>query len=252
MVRTRSRPYGLCHRPYTKAHIKGFGSSYLHVYACLLLCFMLVLASLVLGFAMLDALHGLDLVWLHPMPMRPCLDVTIWEASPDAGFLHTYTSLFALYDAMLTMFVRSTRWLSMHPYTLAHMSMHESCLLVYHPYFHTMKLWTFNPNLHLSLVDTTFCFLSWLFAFSHVCLLSCFFDCHVYHAYLFYPSFICSLHLILPLLICSFLVIAFACTHMEWGRMELWHSLLGESKKGENAGMWILLENLVFYLIQNT
>ena len=35
MVRTRSRAYGLCHHPYTKAHIKGFGSSYLHVYACL-------------------------------------------------------------------------------------------------------------------------------------------------------------------------------------------------------------------------
>ena len=47
MVRTRSRPYGLCHCPYTKAHIKGFGSSYLHVYACLLLCFMLMLTSLI-------------------------------------------------------------------------------------------------------------------------------------------------------------------------------------------------------------
>ena len=47
MVRTRSRPYGLCHRPYTKAHIKGFRSSYLHVYACLLLCFMLMLTSLI-------------------------------------------------------------------------------------------------------------------------------------------------------------------------------------------------------------
>ena len=33
MVRTRSRPYGLCHCTYTKAHIKGFGSLYLHVYA---------------------------------------------------------------------------------------------------------------------------------------------------------------------------------------------------------------------------
>ena len=39
MVRTRSRPHDLCHRPYIKAHIKGFGSSYLHVYTCLLLCF---------------------------------------------------------------------------------------------------------------------------------------------------------------------------------------------------------------------
>ena len=78
MVRTQSRPYGLCHRPYTKAHIQGFGSSYLHVYA------------------------------------------------------------------MPTMFVRITYWLSMHLYTLAHMSMHESCLLVCCPCFNTMKLWTFN------------------------------------------------------------------------------------------------------------
>ena len=82
MVRTQSRPYGLCHFPYTKAHIKGFGSPQFHVYACLLLCFMLVLASLVLGFATLDALSGFVVLWLHLMPMRPCLDVTIWDASP--------------------------------------------------------------------------------------------------------------------------------------------------------------------------
>ena len=56
---------------------KGLDHPYLHVYACLLLCFMFVLASLVLGFAVLDALHGLDLVWLCPTPMRPCSDVTI-------------------------------------------------------------------------------------------------------------------------------------------------------------------------------
>ena len=163
--RTRSRPYGLCNHPYTKAHIKGFGSSYFHVYACLLLRFMLVLVSLVLGFSMLDAFRGLDLVWLHPTPMRPCLDVTIWEASLDTGLLCTYPSLSASCDAMLTIFIRATRWLSMHLYTLAHMSMHESSLLVCHPYFNTMKLWTFVPNLHLSLADTTFCLLSCLFAF---------------------------------------------------------------------------------------
>ena len=51
LVRSQYRPCALYHRPYTKAHIKGFRSSYLHVYACLLLCFMLVLASLVIGFA---------------------------------------------------------------------------------------------------------------------------------------------------------------------------------------------------------
>ena len=61
---------------------KGLDHPILHVYACLLLCFMLVLASLVLSFAMLDALSGFVVAWLHLMPMRPCLGVTTWEASP--------------------------------------------------------------------------------------------------------------------------------------------------------------------------
>ena len=86
--------------------------------------------------------------------------------------MHTLP-LSASCDAMLTMFVRTTHWLSMHLYTLAHMSMHESCLLVCHPCFNTMKLWIFDPNLNLSLVDTTFCLLSCSFAFLLVCLLSC-------------------------------------------------------------------------------
>ena len=77
LVRTRSRPYGLCHRPYTLAHIKGFGSLVWHVYACLHLCFMLVLASLVPGLAMFGALRKLDLVWLHPTPIRPCSKVAL-------------------------------------------------------------------------------------------------------------------------------------------------------------------------------
>ena len=146
---------------------------------------------------------------------------------------------FASHDAMLTMLIYATRWLSMHLYTLAHMSMHESCLLVCHPCFNTMKLWTFNPNLHFSPVDTTFCLLSYLFAFLLVCLLSSFFACHVYHAYLLYAFFICFLHLFLPLLVCRFLAFAFACTHMKQGRIELGHGLLGTSKKGEDASMWI-------------
>ena len=81
VVRTRSRPYGLCHRPHTKAHIKGFGSSYLHVYVCLLLCFMLVLTSLVLGFATLDALSRHVVMWLHSTPVRSYLDATTQDAS---------------------------------------------------------------------------------------------------------------------------------------------------------------------------
>ena len=109
----------------------------------------------------------------------------------------------ALCDIMLTILVCATHWLFMHFYMLAYMSMHESCLLVCCPYFNTMKFWTFNSNLHSSLADTTFCLLSYLFAFSLVCLLSCFFACHVYHAYLLYASFIDSLHLFLPLLVSS-------------------------------------------------
>ena len=140
-------------------------------------------------------------------------------------------------DAMLTMFVRTIHWLSMHLYTVAHMSMHESCLLVCRLCFNTMKLWAFDPNLHLSLMDTTFYLLSCLFAFSLVCLLSYFFACHVYHAYLLYASFICFLHLFLPLLFCWFLV--FACTHNERGRMELQHGLPDASKKGKDASMGI-------------
>ena len=118
------------------------------------------------------------------------------------------------------------------------MSIRESCLLVCCPCFNKMKLWTFNSNLHLSLADTTFCLLSCLFAFLLICLHSCFSACHVYHAYLLYASFICSLHHFLSLLVCWFLVFAFACTHMEPGHMELGHDLLGVSKKGKDTSTW--------------
>ena len=100
LVRTRYRLCGLGHCPYTKAHVKGFGSSYLHVYACLLLCFMLVLASLVVDFATLDTLSGFVVVWLHSTPMRPCLDATTWDASPWCWLLCAYLSPFLLH-AML-------------------------------------------------------------------------------------------------------------------------------------------------------
>ena len=53
-----------------------------------------VLASLVLGFAMFNALSGFVVVWLHP---TPCLDVTTWDASPDARLLHAYLSPFSLH-----------------------------------------------------------------------------------------------------------------------------------------------------------
>ena len=135
---------------------------------------------------------------------------------------------FASCDDMLSMLVCATCWLYMHFYTLAYISMHESCLLVCRLCFNIMKLRTFD--LHLSPVDTTFCL-----PFLCVCLLSCLpssfliflfilwlimslaicYVCHAYHAYLLYASFICSLHLFLQFLVCWFLVFAFACTHME-------------------------------------
>ena len=154
------------------------------------------------------------------------------------------------------MLVCATRWLYVHLYTLTYMSMHESCLLVCHPYFNTMKLWTPDPNLHLSLADATFvCFLS--------CLPFCLFVCFL--AYL--PSRLFARILIsmlamsitfvhfmpLPyafctfffsLLVCWFIVFGFACTHMQRGRMELGHSFPGASKKGKDASMWIWAKQL--------
>ena len=62
--------------------LKGLDHPYLHVYACSLLRFMLVLTTLLQGFSTLDALNGFVVVRLHSTPMRPCLDVTIWDASP--------------------------------------------------------------------------------------------------------------------------------------------------------------------------
>ena len=45
---------------------------------------------------MLDALSGFVVVWLHPTPMRPCLDVTIWEVLPWWWLIHAYLSPFSL------------------------------------------------------------------------------------------------------------------------------------------------------------
>ena len=127
--------------------------------------------------------------------------------------LYILLPFFALCDDMLVMLVRATYWLYLHIYTLVYMSMHESCLLVCRPCFNTIKLWTFDPNLYLSLVDTIFCLLSCLFAFLFVCLFSSSFACHAYHAYPLYAfsyalcifSFHCSFvgFLSLPLHVCT-------------------------------------------------
>ena len=125
---------------------------------------------------------------------------------------------------------------------LAYMFMHESCLLVCHPWFNTnevMEIWskpTFVPRgHHLLLVFLFAC----LFAILLVCLLACFLT----SLYLCLPCLsrlsalcllICTLYLFLPLLVCWLLVFAFACTHMELG-----HNLPSTSKKGANMSMWL-------------
>ena len=165
---------------------------------------MLMLASLVLGFATFDTLSGFVVVWLHLTPTRSCLDVTIRDALPWCLLLHAYLSPFLLCAMiLLTMLVYATHWLSMHLYTLVYMFMHESWLLVCCPYFNKMKLRTLDLNLHLSLADTPFCLLSCLFTFclfvsflaclpprlfarSLVCSHPCFYAWHVYHFYLLY------------------------------------------------------------------
>ena len=45
---------------------------------------------------MLGTLSGFVAVWLHLMLVRPCLDVTIWDASPWYQLLHAYHSPFPL------------------------------------------------------------------------------------------------------------------------------------------------------------
>ena len=104
---------------------------------------------------------------------------------------------------MLAMLVCATRCLSLHFYTLAYMPMHESCLLTCRLYFNTIKLWTFDPNLHLSLTNTTFCLLPCLL----VCCLFCSFAC--IHAmlglsimFIYFMPLYCAIFTFLPLLIC--------------------------------------------------
>ena len=91
---------------------------------------------------------------------------------------------------------------------------------------------TFVPRGHHFLFAFLLVFLACLLAFLFLCL-----PCLSW--LLLYASFICSLHIFLSLLVCWFLVFVFACTHMEWGRMELRHGLLDASIKGKDVSMWI-------------
>ena len=118
---------------------KGLDHPYLHVYPSLLLCSMLVIASLVLGFATLGTLSGFGgcvvtsnaheaLFGCNHLGCIGCNHlgcITMMLVALCVPF-----SFSAPYDAMLTTLICAIRWLSMHLYTLAYMFMHESCLLV--------------------------------------------------------------------------------------------------------------------------
>ena len=199
---------------------------------------MLVITSFVLGFATWFPWWVCGCV-VTPDPMRSCSDVTIWEASLDVGFLHAYPPLF-----------HSVRWYAYHAclchplafYASLHACLHVhawvllasvSSILQRNEAMNIQSKPTFVPyGHHLLFAFLLVCLLTCLLAFLFLCLpcLSCLFALCL---------FICSLHLFLPLFVCWFLVLAFACTHMERRRLELGHSLPGASKRSAGASMWI-------------
>ena len=159
---------------------------------------------------------------------------------------------FAPCDDMLTMFVYATHWPSMHLYTLAHMSMHESCLLVCRPYFNTMKLWTSDPNLHLSLMaPPSVCLLAFLFVHLSLLVMSpttCY-ACHIYLACLLLHLFAHYLSIsFFPLLVyrlsCSFLCIYTHGTRMH--RARAWspkHKQKGQRRKHVDIGQMAMFSS---------
>ena len=146
----RSRSYGPSLHPYTQAYIKGFGSFPLcmSMFVCLLLCFISILASLDLGFALLCALHGLVLMWSHLSPLELVLLLPFVRYIFVVLVCLIYTFLFRAMLIYLPCLLCATLlafFASLHLCMLAYMFMHES---VCRPYNNPMELWTLNPNLH--------------------------------------------------------------------------------------------------------
>ena len=188
---------------------------------------------------MFDTLSGFLILWLHPMPIWPCRDATIWVTLPWCRLFHAYLPLFCsmwwyAYHACLC-----------HPlalYASLHACLHVhawfllasvSSMLQHNEVMDIQSKLTFVPR------GNHLCWLFRLFAFLFVCLLSGFFACHVYHAYLLYVSFIWILHLFPPSHVCWFYVFAFAYTRIEQGRIKLGHGLPSLSRKSKDASMWI-------------
>ena len=192
---------------------KGLDHPYLHVYPCSLLWFMFVLASLVLRFATLDALSRFVVVWLHSTPMRLCSDVTIWDASPWCRLLCAYLSPFS-FHAMVCLpclFVSSIGLICIF-----------TCLLTCHAWVLLARVSSMLQHNEVMDIQSKPTFVHrghhLLFTFLLVCFLSCFFSCHVYHAYLLYASFICFLHLF-PSISCLSVSCLYLCMYTYGVRM---------------------------------
>ena len=120
------------------------------MFACSLLYFISMLASLDLGYAMLCAPYRLACV-VTSIPPRVCLDATTYEMHlHGVGVLDAHFSPLRAMLICLPCFLCVTRlvfFASLHLGMLAYMFMHESMC---YPYSNPMELWTFDRNLHLS------------------------------------------------------------------------------------------------------
>ena len=130
------------------------------MFACLLLCFFSILASLDLGLAMLCAPRGFACM-VTSFPPRVHLDVTTCEIHlRGVGALDSHFSSLRPMLICLPCLLCPTHldfFASLHLCTPAYMFMHKS---VCRPYSNPMELWTLDPNLHLSSQDTPFCLIT--------------------------------------------------------------------------------------------
>ena len=192
---------------------------------------MLVLASVVLGFATLDALSGFMVLWLYLTPLRPCLDVTMWEALPWYRLLCAYLSPFPLSTTLCL------PCLFVHPlafYASLHACLHVHAwillasvlsMLQHNEVMDIRSKPTFVPyGHHLLFAFLLICLLSYLlaclFAFLLSCLLfylmACHVSCHMLCLpclpyFLLYASSSCSLHLFLSI---ACLLVSYLCLCM--------------------------------------
>ena len=164
---------------------------------------MLVLASLVQGFATLNALSGFVVVRLYLTPMRPCLDVTIWDASPWCWLLRAYLSPFPLH-AMICfscLFVPPVGFLCIFTHLLMCSCISLACQCVVYAstqwgYGHSIQTYIVPRGHHLLFAFLFVCFLACLIAFLFLCLpcLSCLFVlCLSHMLFASFPSITCLL-----------------------------------------------------------